>query len=64
LLCFDVVSYCSPARIGLRQLTLDVTASDDKGQPQSGKYSTTFEAKDFGPGCHSNVTPPFKTGAE
>jgi hypothetical protein len=56
---YYVVSYCSPARSGMRRLTLRVTASDDKGQKQSGSYDTTFEATDFGPKCHSSNTPSF-----
>ena len=56
---FYVVSYCTPARTGTRELTLDVTASDDKGQSQTGRTSAAFEAKDFGPNCHSNTTPSF-----
>lgn len=56
---YYVVSYCSPARNGVRRLALQVTVSDDKGQKQSGTYSTSFDAKDFGPQCHSNLSPTF-----
>jgi hypothetical protein len=56
---FYVVSYCTPARTGTRELTVDVTSSDDKVRSQTGRTSAAFEAKDFGPNCHSNTTPNF-----
>ncbi len=56
---YYVVFYCSPARTGTRQVTLEVTITNDKGQKQSANYSTVFEAKDFGPNCQSNTPPTF-----
>jgi len=56
---YYVVSYCTPARTGTRQLTLEVTAADEVGQSQSGSTTATFEAKDFEATCRSNASPRF-----
>jgi len=56
---FYVVSYCTPARTGARQVTVEVTSTDEQGHSHRGSFDTSFEAKDFGTHCHSNVTPSF-----
>jgi len=56
---YYVVSYCTPARTGTRDFTLEVTATDEHGQSQSGSTRGSFEAKDFGTHCHSNMMPAF-----
>jgi len=54
-----VVSYCSPSRAGKRDLKLEVTTRDSKGNPSVGSYSTTFDADGFGPGCEPGASPRF-----
>lgn len=54
-----VVSYCSPSRAGKRDLKLEVTTRDAKGNTSVGSYSTTFDADGFGPGCDPGATPRF-----
>ena len=41
---YYVVSYCSPARSGSRQLRLEVTNTDEAGGKRTGSYATAFEA--------------------
>jgi hypothetical protein len=60
---YYVVSYCSPARAGTRQLRLEVTLTDSSGQKLISSYDTVFEAKDFGPSCHSHTIPNFAPAA-
>ncbi len=54
-----LVSYCSPARAGTRDLKLEVTTHDPQGKASNGSYSTQFDATGFGPGCTSQVVPRF-----
>jgi hypothetical protein len=54
-----LVSYCSPARAGTRDLRLEVTTRDSKGKPSVGSYSTEFDANGFGPGCNPEAAPHF-----
>ena len=54
-----LVSYCSPARAGTRDLKLEVTTRDAQGKVSNGSYSTQFDATGFGPGCSSQVVPRF-----
>ena len=56
---FYLVSYCSPARSGSRQLTLDITATDARGKRLTGSVSTVFDATGFSPKCQSNLIPSF-----
>jgi hypothetical protein len=54
-----LVSYCSPARAGTRDLKLEVTTRDAQGKTNKGSYSTQFDAAGFGPGCSSQMVPRF-----
>jgi len=54
-----LVSYCSPARAGQRELKLEVTSRDAQGKASVGSYSTTFDAQGFGPGCDPGAAPRF-----
>jgi len=54
-----LVSYCSPSRAGKRDLKLEVTTRDSKGNASVGSYSTTFDAEGFGPGCDPGASPQF-----
>ncbi|HYQ01293.1 MAG TPA: hypothetical protein VER96_21625 [Polyangiaceae bacterium] len=54
-----VVAYCSPGRAGKRDLKLEVTTRDAKGNASVGSYSTTFDADGFGPSCDPGAAPQF-----
>lgn len=54
-----LVSYCSPARAGTRQLRLEVSYTNKEGEEHHGDFETEFSAKGFGPGCNPSVTPRF-----
>jgi hypothetical protein len=54
-----LVSYCSPARAGKRQLRLEVATTDEQGHKSIGRYDTEFDATGFGPGCNSQALPHF-----
>lgn len=56
---YYVVSYCSPARSGSRQLRLEVANTDEEGRRRTGSYDTVFEAKDFTPRCNAHTPPNF-----
>ncbi len=46
-----LLSYCSPARAGTRQLKVRVEFEDDEGVPQSGSSHSEFNASGFQGGC-------------
>ncbi|HYQ15463.1 MAG TPA: hypothetical protein VEQ58_06895 [Polyangiaceae bacterium] len=52
-----LVSFCSPARAGTRQLRLEVTYANKEGDEHHGSFETEFSARAFGPGCNSLATP-------
>jgi hypothetical protein len=52
-----LVSFCSPARAGMRQLRLEVTFTNKEGDERHGNFETEFSANGFGPGCNPLVTP-------
>ena len=54
-----LVSYCSPARAGTRDLRLEVRTRDAQGKQSIGSYSTEFDANGFGPGCNPQAPPHF-----
>jgi hypothetical protein len=54
-----LVSYCSPARAGTRQLRLEVSYVNKEGEEHHGDFETEFSAKGFGPGCNPTVPPRF-----
>ncbi|HEX3775593.1 MAG TPA: hypothetical protein VHV51_14070 [Polyangiaceae bacterium] len=54
-----LVSYCSPARAGTRELRLEVTTTDEQGKKSIGRYETEFDASGFGPGCSPLALPHF-----
>jgi hypothetical protein len=61
---YYLLSYCSPARAGLRHLRVNVVTQDDKGQELNGSISTTFDASGFGSGCDPTARPRFVVRAE
>jgi len=54
-----LVSYCSPARAGTRELRLEVSTRDENGKKDLGSYQTHFDANGFGPGCDPLAAPHF-----
>ena len=59
-----LVSYCSPARAGTREVRLEVTTHDAQGNASKGSYETQFDATGFGPGCSPQITPHFVIAAK
>jgi hypothetical protein len=56
---FYLLSYCSPARRGKRQLKIEATAADGA----SGTLETKFDAEGFGPKCDPEKEPSFEKQA-
>jgi hypothetical protein len=54
-----LVSYCSPARDGVRTLSVIVSATGDKGREQRGGVKARFSAQGFRAGCSSDEAPRF-----
>ncbi len=52
-----LVSYCSPARAGMRRLRLEVTYTNKDGEEHHGDFETEFNAQTFGPGCNPQTVP-------
>ena len=52
-----LVSYCSPARAGKRDVRLEVMIRDAQGKRSVGSYSTEVDANGFGPGCNPQTAP-------
>ena len=52
---YYLLSYCSPARAGTHELTVEVAVGEDKG-----KLEYQFDAEGFDPGCDPNDTPKFE----
>jgi uncharacterized protein YegL len=53
---YYLLSYCSPARAGVHEVTIEAVKDDTKG-----KLTYEFDAAGFGPNCNPNTPPPFKT---
>jgi hypothetical protein len=54
-----LISYCSPARAGTRELKLEVITTDEQGKKDGGSYETSFDASGFGSGCNTQAVPDF-----
>lgn len=54
---FYLLSYCSPARAGIHEVTVEAHAPDGA----TGSLSYRFDATGFGPGCNPERPPPFST---
>jgi hypothetical protein len=54
---YYLLSYCSPARAGKHQVTVEAVSKEAKG-----KLSYEFDADGFGPRCNPEAPPPFETG--
>jgi hypothetical protein len=56
---YYLISYCSPARAGKRQLRVEVTVPSIENEPETDAFETDFDAEGFAPGCNSNNPPKF-----
>jgi len=54
---FYLLSYCSPARAGTHEVTIEAITDDGA----SGDLTYTFDAEGFGPNCNPDRPPPFDT---
>jgi hypothetical protein len=59
---FYLVSYCSPARAGVRRLRLEVSYPNKEGEVRKGSLSHEFDATGFEAGCDPRATPHFVVG--
>ncbi len=59
---YYLLSYCSPARAGMRRLTIDVKRTTLEGDEQNASAEVDFNAAGFGPGCDPLRTPRFASG--
>ena len=55
---FYLLSYCSPARAGEHEVTIEAVRPVDSA---SGELTYTFDATGFGPNCNPDRPPPFDT---
>ena len=53
---FYLLSYCSPARAGIHEVTIEAVVGED-----SGAIDYEFDATGFGPRCNPSRPPPFDT---
>lgn len=53
---YYLLSYCSPARAGRHNVTIEAIAKGKKGE-----LTYDFDANGFGPGCDASKPPPFDT---
>lgn len=53
---FYLLSYCSPARAGVHEVTIEAITPD-----ASGELTYEFDAEGFGPNCNPSTPPPFDT---
>ena len=56
---YYLLSYCTPARAGQRRLRVEVTTTDQEGEPIAGDVELEFNADGFGPGCDPTALPRF-----
>jgi hypothetical protein len=56
---YYLLSYCSPARAGKHELTVEAHAKLQGGDDASGKLKDQFDATGFGVGCDPNQRPNF-----
>jgi hypothetical protein len=53
---FYLLSYCSPARAGIHEVTIEAVVGEE-----SGSLDYEFDATGFGPRCNPSQPPPFET---
>lgn len=55
---YYLLSYCSPARAGVHEVTVEAVAGE-----ATGSLTYEFDAEGFGPRCNPDSPPPFRTDA-
>jgi hypothetical protein len=53
------LSYCSPARAGLHEVTVEAVRGE-----AYGRVTYEFDAAGFGPQCNPSAPPPFAIGTQ
>ncbi len=56
---YYLLSYCTPARAGMRHVRIEVVTNDDEGKQISGTMSADFDASGFTSGCDPTQRPRF-----
>ena len=56
---YYLFSYCSPARAGLHEVTVEAVQGD-----ATGSVTYEFDAAGFGPQCNPSAPPPFQVGTQ
>lgn len=56
---YYLLSYCSPARAGVHEVTVEAVQAD-----RLGSVTYQFDAAGFGPQCNPNTPPPFEIGTQ
>jgi hypothetical protein len=56
---YYLLSYCSPARAGERNLRVEVQVNTDDGKTESDAFETRFDSSGFLPACNSANPPRF-----
>jgi hypothetical protein len=56
---YYLLSYCSPARAGVRQLAIEVKTTDSEGNEVGGQLRAEFDATGFSSGCNPTASPRF-----
>jgi hypothetical protein len=58
---YYLLSYCSPSRAGVRELTVTVAVAAPEGKDETDSFSAEFNSDGFGPGCNASRPPRFIT---
>ncbi|MFO0571871.1 MAG: hypothetical protein U0263_39975 [Polyangiaceae bacterium] len=56
---YYLVSYCSPARAGVRRVRVEVTHQNTEGAERHGSFEFEIDTTGFGPGCNASTPPRF-----
>jgi hypothetical protein len=56
---YYLLSYCSPARAGTHEVTVEAVQGE-----ATGSVAYEFDATGFGPECNPNTPPPFEVGTQ
>jgi hypothetical protein len=54
-----LLAYCSPARAGERELSIEVKTLGSRGEPVTASLDTKFDARGFTSGCDAKAAPRF-----
>lgn len=56
---YYLLSYCSPARAQIHEVTIEAVKEDEDGKEAKGDLTTGFDAEGFDTGCDPNKAPEF-----